>query len=197
MIRRGYGNGDSLPTHGGSEGLGSSFSTGRGYGGYNGGSSSGIGGMYGGTSKYSKKKHAGYSNLAIVALGMAIFNIILTGLWLKSRGHYRSLMQGFNARDSQGVIDKIKWTEKEVSNVKHEMMKESRQIESRFPKIKQLEKDNKRWMSERDKLREKYESPAKKKEDARLKQREPAHLKQIGLMQQAIRKESRRTVLER
>jgi len=196
MLGSVYGKDDSLPTHGGGGGLGSSFSSSRAYGGYSGGSS-GIRGIYGDTSKYNKKRNTGYPPLALVAIGILVFNVILTGIWLSSRVRYRTLLKVFNARDVTGVIDKIKWTEREVSHVRHEMMKETRQMESRFPRIKLLEKENKRWISERDELRDKYESPEKKKEGVRLKQREPAYLHQISLMQQAIRRESERTVLER
>lgn len=198
MLRRGYSrNKDSLPTHSGSGGLGRSFSGSRGYGGFHGGSSSSIGSMYGDASKHSQKSRFGFSPLGYVSLGMAVVNVILTGLWMSSRGHYRSFVDGLNARDVKGAIDKIKWAEREASIVRNEMMKERRDIDRRYPRIKKLEQENVRWKKERDELRERYESLEKRKEDARLKQREPAYMHQISLMQQAIRKESKRTILER
>lgn len=200
MLRRGYNNGDSLPTHGSSGGLGGfSDKNSQGYGGYSGGLSS-SGGMYGEPSKYNKRRSgAGFSPLMFAASAMAIFSLILTGLWLSSRGQYRSLLQGVNnAKDARSAINKIQWTGREIDNVQREITKMARRAEGRYgPRIKQLEKENQQFKDERDELREKYESPGKKTDGARLKQRESAYMRQIGLMQQAIRKESKRTVLER
>ena len=185
MLRRGFSTGsDLLPTHGNVSGASTGF------GGYRG---------YNGSSKYSKRYNlVGKSTLTYAAIGLAVFNVILTGMWLSSKGSYRSLLKTMNAKDVAGVISKIQWTEKQVAKIKNEVASEERQAQSRYgPRIKQLERENKRWKSERDELRQKYESPEKKKDDARLKQREAAHLEQIEHLQRAIRKESKRTVLER
>lgn len=187
MLRRSYSrshsSGDSLPTHGGG---GTVSSTG--YGGYSNGG------------KYNKTKRTitGFSPLTYAAIGMVVFNVILTGLWMSSKGRYRSLLQEMNAKDVTSAIYKVQWTEKEVARVRTQMAADERQAENRQgPRIKQLERENKRWKNERDQLKEKYESPQKKREESRFKKREPAYLEQIELMQRAMRKESRRTVLER
>jgi hypothetical protein len=192
MLRRGHGNDDSLPTYGGGSGGGLggvSSSNSRGYGGYSGGLSPSA------SNKYSKRRNsAGYSPLAFAVFCMAVFNLFLTGFWMSSRGHYRSLLQSVNAKDGRDAIDKVQWTEREVATVQAEITREARRTDTRYtPRIKQLEEEIERNKAERDELREKHESEEKKKN----KLREPAYLRQIGLMQQAIRKESKRTVLER
>ncbi len=197
MLRRGFSrgqsSGDSLPTHGGSsssiEGFSSSSS---GYGGFS------VFGGYNNGGKYNKHKRVGYFPLTYVSIGMVVLNVILTGLWMNSKGHYRSLLLALNAKDVSTAIFKVQWTEKEVARVRNEMATDERLAETRYgPRIRQLERENKKWKTERDQLKEKYESPRKKQVDSRLKKREPAYLEQIELMQRAIRKESRRTVLER
>ena len=227
MLRRSFGGNDgALPTHGGGNGVGfsspsNSNGNDRGYGGYGGYSHSGnqsyggysggngtsysssSSGMYGETSKYSKKKRKGSggfigSPLVIAAVALGVINLILTGLWLSSRGRYRSLLKGLNASTSRAAIEKVQWTENEVIKERNEVDRQKRKTEARYSsRIKELEQQSKEFIRERDDLREKYESPDQLRMASRLKKREPAYLEQIGRMQQAIRKESKRTVLER
>jgi hypothetical protein len=188
MLRRGFSNGDvSLPTHGNSNGGYSTSSYGSGS------RSFGFG-----TPKYGKKRGGGYSPMVLIVLFMGLLNVVFTGLWMSSKGRYRSLLEGMRARDVSGVVDKMRWAEQELASVRREVTTERRIAENNFgEKLNKLENDNLRFKKERNELREKHESPEKMEKDFRFKKREPEYLQQIGRMQKAIRKESKRTVLER
>jgi hypothetical protein len=187
MIGRVFSNGDvSLPTHSSSHGS-SGYSSPR----------QSTYARTDSSPKYNKKRNAGngYSTLTYTVIAMVVLNIIFTSLWMSSKGQYRSLLKAMNARDVKTVIDKIHWTEREIESVRRKMDAEVREAERRFSaKIKKLENDNRRYKKERHDLREEYES---EEFTTRMEKREPAYQQQIGRMQQAIRKESKRTVLER
>lgn len=189
MLRRGYSNGGaSLPTHGGSNSAGYSS---PGYG----------GSMHGSISaKQSKRRQLGgeYSPLAFTAIAMGVLNMIITGLWMSSKGNYRLLLQGMNARDASGVVEKIRWTEKEMATVRREMKTKVREEERRYgDSIRKLQNDKLRYKKQCDELRDMHESPEKIEQQARFLEREPEYMQQIDRMQKAIRKESKRTIMER
>jgi len=85
----------------------------------------------------------------------------------------------------------LKKTEKQVSRKQKDAQRKYQQ------ELNQLERDNRFLQKERDELRVKYEGPDKVEEMARLHMRELAFQEQVELLQEATRRESRRTVLER
>ena len=87
---------------------------------------------------------------------------------------------------------------KDVSRIKRQQEDSIQDLNNKYgDKHADLEKENRQLQKERDELRIKYEGPDKKEEEARLLMREKAFQEQVFMLQEATRKESRRTVLER
>lgn len=221
-MRRSFGghygnNNDSLPTHAGNGNSSGGYSS-QSYGGfgYGGGSHGGFstnnnnnnnhsynsngGGLnYGEPSKYNKKRKSSQLNPSMIAaMTLGLLNIILGALWWNSRGSFNSLLMNFNTKDYKAVIAKMRTAERDLAAAQRALRRESNNVRNQHEnRLKELQEEKARWKKERDELREKYESPQRKEVEARFKQRDSAFLTQIEYLQQAIRKESLRTVLER
>jgi hypothetical protein len=132
-------------------------------------------------------------------VGLGVFNLIVTGLWFTTRSRYQSILGRLdNARDKESAIDSIQTLRREIRNSQRDSRRNDKDVKRKYAtQLSTLERENRVFQKERDDLRVKFEGPEKKEEAARLLRREQAFQLQIGRLQRATRKESKRSVLER
>lgn len=190
----------------------------EGYGGYS-GSQSNYGGYapdnsaYGGyvspsssDSKYSKKSPKKASSvgsvigspLVLVCVLMLLWSIAVLGLWMNVRAKYQSILREFNAPNSSAVMKLFTNLQRDLSDAQKEKARKIRETTSNLNvQQEELKRENRLLQKEYDELRIKYEGPNSEDKTFRMVQREEAFKQQMHLLQESIRKESRRTVLER
>eukprot|EP00934_Nitzschia_sp_Nitz4_P007190 Nitzschia sp. Nitz4//scaffold325_size20118//5361//6818//NITZ4_008701-RA/size20118-augustus-gene-0.16-mRNA-1//1//CDS//3329547896//7180//frame0 len=195
MMRRSFHKEDALPTHGGLGGVSSprsSFSLRR-------TSRGSSGSMFGDDSKYHK--HRAPINLSLmtkIAIGIGVFNFLLVILWWNAHRNLGYLAKGMDVRDARRVLQQIQQLERDLADAKgvsQERIRES--IQRHESLIKNLQDEKQKYTKERDELKEKYESEARKADLKRLKDREIAFLEQIKHLEAAMRRESHRAVVEK
>jgi hypothetical protein len=192
-----------------------------GYGGYNSKSNSGGGGNI-----YSGRSSSGRGNSLTGMLSLPQFPtstlsilkllIGLTLLWSAVIGFwYWNLRSSLSTvlssipeanplnskilRNIPTVIDDyLQDLQSKVESAERQVSVKQRAQQRKFQQeLNEIERDNRFLQKERDELRVKYEGPDKVEELARLQGRELAFQEQVDLLQEATRKESKRTVLER
>jgi hypothetical protein len=196
-------------------------SGGANYGGYN-SSSDMMMGMQDESSdnKYHKKKQRNRllsfppttSNSTLGEMVVVVANVVFvvlalvfTILWLRVSGEHHGVIKQFHRVDVETNLDlKIMMSKlrDELKQAQRTDNKSARSFKTEMnrkyqPQINTLERENRYITKDRDELRLKHEGPGKKEEETRMKSREEAFIEQVGLMQQAIKKESKRTLLER
>lgn len=151
------------------------------------------------TSSSSSNSTGAGSVWFMTMVGLGVFNLIVTGLWFSSRSRYQSIMGGLdNAKDKTSAMDSIETLQREIRNSQRVLQRNEKDVKRKYSKqLSTLERENRGLQKERDDLRVKFEGPEKKEEATRLLRREQAFQLQIGRLQRATRKESKRTVLER
>lgn len=180
------------------------------YGGYTGQSSS----MYGGSAmssdddnKHSKRRNSSFSSrfgsgfmspVMLLCMTLGLMALIMLLMWTNVRGKYNTILKELELPNSKAVIDMYKSLQTDVAAANKKRDSTGRDMERDYARRqKEMERENRLLQKERDELRVKYEGPDKKEEESRLLLREQAFQKQVALLQEATRKESRRTVLEK
>lgn len=205
---------------GGNAGGGSGGYSNSGYGGYTGGGhQQNYGGYSGGNNAYGSspssstssvnKKYSKHETGTTFSMGkgnLIILYCVLTvlwgagviGSWYNVRTKRNTILAELNQPDLESILQMKKALEKDVSRIKRQQEDSIQDLNNKYgDKHADLEKENRQLQKERDELRIKYEGPDKKEEEARLLMREKAFQEQVFMLQEATRKESRRTVLER
>ena len=145
--------------------------------------------------KYNKKRKAGVSPLACAVIVIGLVNILFTGLWMRSKRNYISVLQSLNARDIKDATEKIEKAEKDAAKARKDMATAILDVEKKFmERINHSMVENERFKQE---LGELQQLPHKIQETDRREKLEPYYIHQIERMEAAVRKESKRTVLER
>jgi hypothetical protein len=210
----GYGGNGYAGGGGGEGGGGSSSSNGGGYEGYSNGSYGGYGGdvyastVYGGNgsssrsssdNKYSKRSSSTNPLLLLACcIGLGVWSVLSVGLWMSARSNYNGILDVLQVHSSEAALEVVDQWKQSVEDAQREQTQSQRDATRKYAsQINQLERDNRFLAKERDELRVKYEGPDKQEEETRMVLREEAFQSQVELLQQATRKESKRTVLER
>jgi hypothetical protein len=176
------------------------------YGGYNAGSSSSYGGYSVPDAKqYSKSKKSSASldsfltnPLIFVCLLMAVWGIIVVVLWLNVRGKYNLILRELNAPNADVWMDKYKHLQLDLSSAQHEKNRSVRDKNREMnDKHDALDQENRKLQKECEDLRIKHEQSTEKGGTLHKLLREEAFDDQMERLEDAIRKESHRTALER
>jgi len=145
--------------------------------------------------KYNKRRKAGLSPLAYTVIVIGLVNILFTVLWMRSKGNYVSLMRSLNARDINDLTDKLEQAKKDVTKARKDMETAVLDVEKKLiERINQSRSDNARFKQE---LGELQLLPHKIQETDQRERLEPHYIHQIERIEAAVRKESKRAVLER
>jgi len=146
-------------------------------------------------SKYQKRRKQGLSLMTYILTVMGSFNIIMTVSWKRTNNQFRSLLESMDARDAQDVIFKVHMKANEITAASHSIEKSVQDVERKFgDRILQLHSENQRYHNE---IHDLKLLPDRIEATKRREKREPEFLLQIQRMEHAIRKESKRSVLEK
>jgi hypothetical protein len=153
--------------------------------------------------KYHKKKRKfGIGVMAVTMVANAVFvllALVFTILWLRVSGQHHGILKDGNVGTNVALQTMVSALRAElrsarIGGAQNLNLEANRKY---TPQINKLTRENRFLEKERDELRVKHEGPDKKEEETRMKSREEAFVEQVSLMQQAIKKESKRTILER
>jgi hypothetical protein len=191
---------------GGSSG-GDGYGQQNGYGGY--GAAGSNNNLYGGYSTPAEVNHS-RSKKSQMSLGsvmnspwmltcilMALWSVVVIVLWMNARGKYNSILRQFNLPNTEAFLAKYKSLQADVSSAQQDRQRtktDNRELGVRFEELAQ---ENQQLLREVEELKVKYADVDHEQRESHMLFREDALQEQMALLQTAIRKESRRTVLER
>jgi len=136
--------------------------------------------------------------LVLLCVLMGLWSILILGLWSNVRGKYNSILSEFNAPNADALMEFYKRSQSDLVKVQEDKAKSAKEWKIKYEaRQKDLERENRLLQKERDELRVKYEGPDKEEEESRLLLREEAFQNQLVLLQEAMRKEAKRNILER
>jgi hypothetical protein len=206
-------------TGGGNSGSGGGYGNTSGgsqsYGGYNPGSGGGGGEQqnsnssmyYGGgvasqnNSKTNKPKNNNRNATMLLwaCVGTGLWAFLMMGLWWNASGSYKEMLTMLNVQKGQDVLLLVDDLKEDVAEAKVKTeQKDTKALEAkRGMELSKLEKEKRYLQKERDELRVKYEGPDKKEEESRVLLRDEAFKEQLDWLQESIKIESKRTVIER
>lgn len=146
------------------------------------------------------------SNPAVLLLGIiviGIWSLIVLFLWFKLRGAHYGLLKEFSIQTPMELQELVTSLKRDLRYAERQVEKAKRDATRKYTsQINTMERENRLLQKERDELRVKYENPngnndGEDNELSRLEKRDEAFQDQVHWLQEATRKESRRTVLER
>lgn len=198
----GYGGGGSGGYQGGS------------YGGYAGGNADGYGGYSSGVSngglgddKYASKRRASSSGLSAITsnpallacVALAFWAVISTGMnWSKSSKLSKIYKKAGNARTVEDVFDFIENERVRAQNARQEVKDHVREHTDNYnAKVNALKNQIKELEQHKHELIQKHESPDAISQKENAQWREEAFMEQMTLLQNRVRRDSKRSVIDR
>ena len=148
--------------------------------------------------KYAKAtKKSKLNPLWYVCIATGLWALIMIKLWWSASGQYSGMLKTLEVRSTTEITEQINTWKRKINQANDEADQDNKKFEDNIKKsLAELTAQNRYLQKERDELRVKHEGPDKKEEESRIMMRDRAFREQLEFLQSAIKKESRRRVLE-
>lgn len=135
-------------------------------------------------------------------MGVCLLNIILTGLWLKTSSDLRYLVTsvgGKHSRTTSRALQTVQLLQEELATLQAQNLQEKQKEQDAWDaKLSSLQTDQTQYLEEIQALRNLHESPhGKVQQMVRCQQREQAFSTVADRLQESIRMDAKRQVIER